>query len=413
MKYNWWLITAIIIIWSGLSYILPAPQEVYGEDVVFEQQWVDCMGDAVSAWKADQILNTAQENQEQDQDVNRYLITIISEMTLEQKLAQLMILTNGNDMTPQALKAGQPGGIILFSKDFTGKTTEQVKKQMEEYQAEMIYPLFVGVDEEGGEVSRIAELQGGEVPVFQSARQLYETGGLQLVYEDTISKTRFLASMGINLNFAPVADVVENESSYMYERSASSVPEQAADYVETVVDAMAQEHMRCCLKHFPGYGENANTHQAYVVDQKSLSSYRSRDFIPFYRGIAAGADMVMVSHIVMEAVDGTQPASLSPKVHTLLREELGFDGVVVADDLNMQAVLSRMSLEDATAEALSAGNDMIFSADFEASMRGIKKAVDDGRISMQQIDDSVTRVLRMKINQGLVVVPKKEQHAGG
>ena len=193
----------------------------------------------------------------------------------------------------------------------------------------------------------------------------------------------------------------------MYERSASGKPEEVADYVETVVEIMEQEHMGCCLKHFPGYGENANTHYLYTVDGKELSAYRDIDFVPFERGIAAGADMVMVSHIVMEAVDKEKPASLSPAVHTLLREELDFEGVIMADDLNMQAILSRMTLEEAAAEALVAGNDMMFSADFQITMQGGRKAVEEGRLLVQQIDDAVTRILKMKAEQGLLAVPER------
>lgn len=408
MKYNWWLAVASILIFGILGYVFSYGEKSFGVGVVPVIFCGNGLNNAISTWDMEQKLSEAQEKRQQTESPEQYVAEIVSGMSLEQKLAQMMILSSEKDITENGIKAYQPGGIILFSSNFDGQSAEQVRERIKVFQADIPIPLFVGVDEEGGNVSRVAGLQDEGVPVFQSARQLYEAGGIQAVYEDTVAKTKFLASMGINLNFAPVADVVEQRSSYMYDRSASGNPEEVADYVETVVNAMEQENMGCCLKHFPGYGENVNTHRVYAVDQRDISSYRSKDFIPFSRGIAAGADMIMVSHIVMEAVDETKPASLSPEVHTLLREELGFEGVIMADDLNMRAILSQMTLEDAAAEALIAGNDMIFSADFMLTMQKAKKAVEAGKLSEQQIDDSVTRILKMKIDQGLIVIPERE-----
>lgn len=407
MKYNWRSTANLLIILAVFLYAFAGRQNNSGEGVIFCMLLEQKPGNVISVKDMGQTMSTALEQKNQTDCVNQYLTEILSEMTLEQKLAQMMILTSERDITKTMLATYQPGGIILFSKDFDGKTAAQVKEQIEGFQADADIPLFIGVDEEGGEVSRISGMQDEKVPVFQSARQLYETGGTEAVYKDAIDKTKFLASMGINLNFAPVADVVENESSYMYDRSASGDPEEVAGYVAAVVDAMALENMGCCVKHFPGYGENANTHLVYAIDQKELSDYRNRDFIPFNRGIAAGADMIMVSHIVMTTVDAAKPASLSPSVHVLLREELGFDGVIMADDLNMRAVLNQMTLEEAAAEALAAGNDMIFSADFNAAMQGAKKAVEAGKLSVEQIDASVTRILKMKINQELISIPER------
>lgn len=407
MKYNWWLAIASMFVFIVVTYVISSEPEQIGVGVVADISCIYGFDNVMPAWDMEQILGGAKEKSQQSGMVNQYVEKIVSEMSLEEKLAQMMILTNEEDITAQNLKNYQPGGIILFSKDFDGKTVEQVREQIKGYQMDMDIPLFIGVDEEGGSVSRVTGMQGEEIPVFQSARQLYETGGIMAVHDDTLTKARFLESMGINLNFAPVADVVEEEGSYMYERSASGKAEEVADYVETVVEIMKQEHMVCSLKHFPGYGENINTHHLYTVDKKELSVYQDKDFIPFERGIAAGADMIMVSHIVMEAVDKERPASLSQAVHTLLRQELGFEGVIMADDLNMKAVLSQMPLEDAAAEALIAGNDMIFSADFKATMQGSQKAVKEGRLPERQIDEAVKRILTMKIERGLLIIPER------
>lgn len=362
-------------------------------------------GDWTHVWNIEKIEQASLERQREVQRLNRYVLQLLDSMTLEEKLAQMMILTNEKDITEKTLKAYQPGGVIFFGKDFKGKTVKQVKKRVEALQLTMDIPLFIGIDEEGGDVSRISGMKGKDIPVFESARVLYETGGVEAVQEETEKKTAFLKEMGINLNFDPVADVVEDETSYMYNRAASGDAGSVAEYVEAVVTGLQEENMGCCLKHFPGYGENENTHTSYAVDRRKLGVYRERDFIPFERGIAVGADMVMVSHIVMGAVDKDSLASLSRKVHKLLREEMEFDRVIIADDLNMKAILNEMALEEATGAALAAGNDMIFSADLEASMKGAGKAVEKGRLSLQQIDESVTRIIKMKINRGLVKVP--------
>lgn len=331
-----------------------------------------------------------------------YIAGCIGKMTLEQKLAQLMILTNEKDITKNNMERYQPGGIILFGVDFNGKTIQEVKERVDKLQSYADLPLFIGVDEEGGVVSRVSGLKEENLPVFKSVRSLYKEGGITAIKEETVVKAEFLKKMGINLNFDPVADIVTDPKAYMYDRSAAGNALQVFEYVETVVGVMQEAEMGSCLKHFPGYGNNVNTHLTFALDAKELSAYRKEDFLPFQAGIARNADMVMVSHIVMKAVDEKKPASLSGKVHELLRDELDFTGVVIADDLNMKAILNRMSIKEATAKAFAAGNDMIFSADFGESMKGAVEAVEKGELAEQQINESVTRVLRMKWNRKLI-----------
>lgn len=338
--------------------------------------------------------------QERDRE-DEILTKWIEGMTTEQKLAQCMILTNEKDINAWNLQTYQPGGVIFFGVDFKGKTVEQVAARVKGLQQCMQVPLFVGVDEEGGQISRVKGLLDEGLPRFDSARELYAKG-TKAVIEDVEKKTALLERMGINLNFDPVADVVNDPVAYMYDRSASGDAEEAADYVKTVISVMKDQKIGSCLKHFPGYGNNANTHATFANDKKSLVTYRKQDFVPYRAGVAAGAEMIMVSHITMECVDRENLASLSGPVHTLLREELAFDGVVMADDLNMQAILMRMSLEEATGQALEAGNDMVFSADFAASMRGAKHALQSGQITETMLEDSVRRILRYKLHLGML-----------
>lgn len=342
---------------------------------------------------------------EQENKKAEYISGIIADMSLEEKLSQMIILTNPKDITGKKIAKYRPGGVIYFSPDFKGKTKKQVKKRTKRLQKNANYPMFIAVDEEGGEVTRTKGLKENDLPEFQSARALWKEQDIKKVQTDTKEKIQFLKSMGINLNLAPVADVTDEKEAYMYERSSGNDGETVAAYVRTVLEVMEKENMCSCIKHFPGYGNNENTHVVYTVDKRRLSHYQESDFLPFLAGIEQGADMVMVSHIVMNAVDKKNPSSLSKKVHDLLRQELGFEGVIIADDLNMKAILSKMTIEKASAKAIIAGNDMIFSADYEASMKGMKQAVKDGKVSEAQIDESVTRIMEMKVKRKIITVP--------
>lgn len=334
-----------------------------------------------------------------------YIDGLLSKMSLEEKLSQMMVLTNPKDITEEQVARCQPGGIIYFSIDFNGKTVEQVAEKTRRLQDQANCPMFVGVDEEGGQVSRTSGMRGENIPRFQGARMLWKERNVETVKSDTKDKAEFLKQMGINLNFNPVADVANRKGAYMYDRCAGDDGSTVADYVEIVLGVMQEENMGNCMKHFPGYGNNANTHMVYTVDRRGISEYESSDFLPFEAGISKGADMIMMSHIVMAAVDDSNPASLSKDVHKLLREELGFQGIIITDDLNMQAILSRMTMEQASKQAILAGNDMIFSADYEASLRGMKQAVSEGMVAETQIDESVARILKMKIERNIITVP--------
>ncbi|MBQ9984310.1 MAG: beta-hexosaminidase [Lachnospiraceae bacterium] len=385
-----------VVIWDGAK----------AEPMSFESGLGEIMmkGHEESAHQAVSIaLKKIEEITAKEREWNAYIDKLLESMTMEQKLAQMMILTNENDITQYNLTNYQPGGVILFEVDFAGKTIEQVRNRVDIMQSHMKIPLYVGVDEEGGQVSRLKTLAERDLPTFSGARELMGKG-TDAVTEDTELKMQYLKQLGINLNFAPVADVVSNRQSYMYYRSAGDNKQVVSDYVKTVLSAMKDSGVSACVKHFPGYGNNVNTHNVMAKDDRALEEYENQDFVPFRTGIQNGVDMIMVSHIVMEQVDADNPASLSSSVHNLLRADLGFSGVVITDDLNMQAILRTMTIEEATGAAFVAGNDMVFSADFAASMKGAKAAVEQGKLSETQINESVRRILRMKIDNGVLMV---------
>ena len=171
--------------------------------------------------------------------------------------------------------------------------------------------------------------------------------------------------------------------------------------------------MGCVLKHFPGYGENGDTHTGSVLDQRPYESFQQRDFLPFEAGIQAGADCVLVSHNVVSCKDSAYPASLSPEWHRVLREELGFEGCIITDDLIMDAIQEYCDSSSAAVQAVLAGNDLLCCSDYETQYPAVLAAVENGQISQERIEESVLRILRWKQELGLLNAEETESAAGG
>lgn len=208
--------------------------------------------------------------------------------------------------------------------------------------------------------------------------------------------------MGINVIFAPVCDVSTNSTDYMYSRSFGKSAKETSIYVEKVVQVMAEWNLGSVLKHFPGYGSNRDTHTDIVQDDRPFSDFTEKDFLPFSAGIKNGANMVLISHNIVTSMDKTMPASLSAGVHRILREELDFDGIVITDDLYMDAIRKFTNNEKAAVLAVEAGNDMICCTDFTVQIPAVRKAVTEGKITEDRIDESVLRILYCKLSLGIL-----------
>ena len=171
--------------------------------------------------------------------------------------------------------------------------------------------------------------------------------------------------------------------------------------MRTVVEAMGERGMGSVLKHFPGYGNNADTHTGIAVDDSPYDSFAASDFLPFRAGIEAGADIVLVSHNIVSCMDSAYPASLSPRVHEILREDLGFTGVTVTDDLYMDGIRDFVDVEGAAVQAVLAGNDLLCCTDFEVQIPAVLAAVEQGVVPEARVDEAVRRVLTLKQKLGL------------
>ncbi len=326
----------------------------------------------------------------------------VENMTLEEKIGQLFIFRCPSEGAVQAVKDYHPGGYMLFGADFKGKTKEQVTSAIQSYQSASAIPMAIAVDEEGGTVVRVSSNPNLSDHRYQSPQQVYANGGMNAVYNDAAAKSKLLLSLGINLNFAPVADVSTNPKDFIYDRSFGQNAGQTANYVKIVVDAMNSQKLSCTLKHFPGYGNNLDTHTGIAYDERSLKSFQQSDFLPFEAGIDAGAECVLVSHNIVKCMDPQRPASLSPEVHRILREELGFSGIVMTDDLIMDAIRDYTEGENPAVMAFTAGNDVLLSSNMEEDYQTLLSAAQDGTISEADIDERVTRILAWKYDTAIM-----------
>jgi beta-N-acetylhexosaminidase len=270
------------------------------------------------------------------------------------------------------------------------------------YQKAATTPMLIGVDEEGGFVNRISMFPSFRAVPFKSPQELYKEGGFSLIVSDTKEKSQLLKSLGVNVNLAPVCDVSTNPSDFIYKRSFGKNALQTAQYVKAVVAQMNKQKIGCTLKHFPGYGNNVDTHTGIAIDKRSYNSFVKSDFIPFKAGITAGAGSVLVSHNIVESMDKKYPASLSVQVHTILREKLHFDGVIMTDDLSMDAIKDYTSTEEAAVLAIEAGNDLLIASDFDIQIPAVLAAVKNNKITTDRINNSVRRILTWKLSLGLI-----------
>lgn len=322
---------------------------------------------------------------------------LLGDMSLEERAAQVFLGRLPLQGTPQ-----RPlGGYVLYAENVAGKTPAVLKTELEALQTTAKLPLLFAVDEEGGTVNRLSTYTAFRAAPFPSPMSLYHDGGWLAVQTDTLEKCSLLRELGIQVNLAPVADVC-SPGTYMYPRSFGADAALTEQYVTEVVRGYESAGMGCVLKHFPGYGDNADTHTGTARDSRSLEELAGRDLRPFATGIAAGADCVLLSHNVVAALDPALPASLSPSVYAYLRDNMGFRGVAMTDDLGMGAVRAFADGGEAAVQALRAGCDLICSGSCEREIAAVIVAVRQGTLSEQRLNEAVQRVLCWKVKLGIV-----------
>ena len=328
--------------------------------------------------------------------------TLMDTMSLEEKVGQILFVRCVEDEQTDDLMSIKPGGILMFGRDFEGLTKDEVKEKIQSYQDKSDIPLIIGADEEGGTVVRVSSNPNLAPEKFKSPQEIYNEGGMDAVVENATEKSELLLSLGVNMNLAPVADVSTNPSDYMYDRSLGQNAEVTADFVSKTVTAMNNAGIMSVLKHFPGYGSNVDTHTGIAHDTREYDAFLNSDFLPFSAGIKENAGGILVCHNIVECMDDEYPASLSARVHEILRSDLGFSGVIMTDDLYMDAVRDEYGAGEAAVLAVQAGNDLILSSQFEEQYQAVLDALGDGTLREDQIDKAVKRVLCWKLSLGII-----------
>lgn len=325
---------------------------------------------------------------------------MVAVMTTEEKVGQLFLARCPEEDAAQVAADYHLGGYVLFGRDFDGYTADEVRQHIRSYQEASAVPMLISTDEEGGEVVRASYYLQDEP--FPSPKDAYADGGWEAVEQIERDKADLLLSLGINVNLAPVCDITTDTEQFMYLRSFSEDADMVSDFVRRVVQIDREKQLGCVLKHFPGYGNNIDTHTGIATDTRSYSEFLSADFKPFAAGISEGAGGVMVSHNVVESMDAAFPASLSDKVHQVLRRDLRFNGVIITDDLVMDAISDYTGSEAAAVLAVKAGNDMLCCSELEVQYPAVLEAVENQEIPMEQLDQSVKRILTWKMALGLI-----------
>lgn len=327
---------------------------------------------------------------------------MLDEMSLQERVGQLFLARCEDATALQDLQQYHLGGFVLFGADFRDQTPESMIAKLNGYQAAAKLPLLIAVDEEGGTVTRVSSNPAFRESKFSSIQDLYNGGGLDWVLAVEEEKCNLLGSLGINVNLGPVCDITTDPNAFMYRRSLGRDAQTTADCISQMVGLMNAHKIGSALKHFPGYGNNADTHTGIAVDSRSLEELTNNDLIPFSAGMEAGCGAILVSHTIVECMDPELPASLSPAVHQYIRQEMGFEGVIVTDDLVMQAITGLYGAGEAAVLAVLAGNDLLCSTEYAVQYEAVYAAVLEGRIDIGTLNNAVRNVLEWKIQLGLL-----------
>ncbi|ATF24961.1 glycoside hydrolase family 3 protein [Brochothrix thermosphacta] len=372
---------------------------------------VACQSKVTAPTKTTKPINTAEKPikkdaktlaAEKEAALSKKITKMVGKMTLEEKVGQLFLVRVPETHQIEDITKFHLGGYVLFSRDMDGETRESLKQKIASYQTKSKVPLLIASDEEGGTVSRLSRGNDLADTAFPSPQELYRSGGWQAIKDDIINKAEIFKYYGIQTGLAPVADVSTDSASFIYDRTIGLPREGTAEYVERSVKEMHKQNIGSTLKHFPGYGNNRDSHVEIVTDTRPLTELEKTDFLPFIAGIKAGADSVLVSHNIINAIDKEQPASISKPVHDLLRQQLGFKGVIMTDDMDMAGLADFTSQTEAGFKAIEAGNDLVLSSSYAQQIPFILAKVNAGELSEATIETATVRVLKWKYDLGLI-----------
>ncbi|MGL5756065.1 MAG: beta-N-acetylhexosaminidase [Paraclostridium sp.] len=338
----------------------------------------------------------------EDLEKDKHIKDKIKKMTLDEKIGQMIIAgfngTEVNEEVNRLVKDMNIGGIILFSRNIENsnqlkKLTNDIKKSGGNSS------LFISIDEEGGRVSRLPS----DTTKFKSSREIGDSNDINYAYENGKNLGKTLKEHNINMDFAPVLDIYSNpKNTVIGDRAFGSDAKKVSKMGIATMNGIKEENIIPVIKHFPGHGDTElDSHFGLPSVSKSLEELQKFELVPFEEAIESGADVVMVSHILIEKIDNQNPATLSKKVIVnLLRDKLGFEGVVITDDMLMKAVTNNITIESASVKSINAGSDIILIGsgidNTKSVINKIKSAVENKEISEERINESLYRILKLK-----------------
>ena len=351
---------------------------------------------------------------EADDSIKASAEAVLSSMTLEDKIYQLFFVTPealtdmgcvtaAGETTKNAIKSRPVGGVIYFAKNFENPT--QTKDMLSGIQSYSRIPLFLAVDEEGGRVSRLGANSAMNFPHLPPMGTIGASDDTGKAYDAGLTIGRALFDLGLNVDFAPVADVlIHPDNTEIGDRSFSADPQVNASMVSAFTKGLIETGVAATLKHFPGHGATVNnSHLGRTESTRTLEEMRTSELLPFISGIDAGADFIMVSHLTATQISD-KPCTLSAEIMTdLLRTELGYEGIIITDSMQMGAITDSYSSGEAAVMALSAGADMILMPlRLSDAVQGVMEAVENGTLLEETIDEKVTRILKVKEKYNLL-----------
>ena len=342
-------------------------------------------------------------NEKEDESIEKDLFEdyyddaekIMETMSIENKISQLFFIKYQDDLKID--DTSYIGGFVFFGNDFTKETKTSFKEKVDNLQSQSKIRYAFAVDEEGGTVTRVSRVKAFRDEKFLSPRDLYELGGLDLIIKTEEEKIALLKEIGLNLNLAPVADISKNAEDFIYLRSIGLDAKETANYISKVTSLYYDKNFSSCLKHFPGYGANADTHTGISIDNRTIEDLKNEALIPFASGIEAKTPFILISHNIMKNIDGDLPSTLSSKVINILKEDLNYTGLIITDDLSMKALDSYRGDSDIATLALLAGNDVLLSNEYNKHYNELIKAYKSGIISEDRINYSVKKIIAWKL----------------
>ncbi|SES83065.1 glycoside hydrolase family 3 protein [[Clostridium] polysaccharolyticum] len=412
MKKLFFLVLAVSLIVTGCGKEKPSKEQV--DPIKPTKEVSASLEPEASSDASDNILTDSSE-------ITGLAKMILAKMSLEEKIGQMFLVNleslddskgtyfEHREVTKKMkrnLKDFPVGGVILFSRNI--ETREQTIKLNQDLQKNSKIPLWTAVDEEGGDIARIANNPNMKTTQFPPMEIVGATEDAEYCYNMGKTIGSEISELGFNLDFAPVADVRTNEKNKeIGNRSFGNKAESVAEFACAVVKGMQKTGVSATLKHFPGHGDaQGDTHQSSVNIGSDINRLRTVDFVPFQEGIKAGADFIMISHISISRIAGnTLPASLSSLVmKDIVRRELRFNGVVITDAMDMKAITGHYQAADAALMSIKAGADVVLMPEnFVRAYNRIVNAVINKELTESRIDESVQRILETKIKRGLIL----------